>query len=104
MGTTQAAEAPGGSIAPNLTLAASILKSGYMTVQLGNTGGTVYQGLTAYANIAKGDQVYCRKTVNGAGLAGDLEAGSVTGNEAITNCFFLGPADSNGNTEIAFNV
>ena len=75
-----------------------------MTVQLGNTGGTVYQGATAFASIVKGDLVYCRKTAVGVGLVGDLEAGAGSGAEAITLCYFMGPADANGNVEIAFNI
>ena len=102
-GSSAASELLGGGV-PNLTHPANILKSGYMTVQLGNTLGTLHQGATAYANIVKGDAVYCRKTASGVGTVGDIEAGSISGNEAITLCYFMGPADAAGNVEIAFNI
>ena len=102
-GTTIAQEAIGQGV-PNLADAANILKRGYMMVVVTSNGGTTN------TEIAKGDKVYIRKTAGagaGAGLAGavgDIEAGASTGAEILPNCFFMGASDSNGFTEIAFNI
>ena len=105
-GSSLASELPGGGAVPNTLFPANVLKSGYMTVLLGNSGG--YGGATAFASIAKGDAVYVRKTVSILGVVGDIEAGSAAGNEVIAtnfaNTYFMGPADSNGFVEIAFNI
>jgi len=95
--STAASELIGAGI-PNNTLSASILKRGYIMVYITTGGGT------AYASIAKGDAVYCRKTAGPGKAVGDLEAGSIAGNEAIPGAYFMGPADANGYTEIQYYI
>jgi hypothetical protein len=98
--STAADELLGGG-APNIAYAANVMKRGYMTVLVGAGGAT------AFASIVKDDPVYCRQLAAVAplvGSVGDIEAGSATGNSAITGCYFMGPADSNGFCEIAFNI
>jgi hypothetical protein len=72
------------------------LKRGFVTVLL-STGSvaSVYGG-----------QVYVRVANAGAGKAiGGWEAAADGGNTiAPLNTFFMGPADSNGNVEIGFNI
>ena len=90
-----------GAAAPNVTLAANILKRGYISVKVTGNGGT------ALASIAKGDAIYVRKTAAispALGSVGDIEAGTATGNEAVTGAYFMGAADSDGFCEIAFNI
>ena len=76
----------------------NILKRGYMTVKVTAGGGT------ALAAIAKGDAVYIRSTADTGKVVGDIEAGSASGNAALSNAFFMGPADTSGNCEIAYNI
>lgn len=79
----------------------NILKRGYMTVKVTANGGT------ALAAIAKGDAVYICNTTSGARVVGDIEAGSSSSggtNAALSNAFFMGPADTDGNCEIAYNI
>jgi hypothetical protein len=102
-GSSAASELIGGG-APNTTLAANIMKRGYMSVLV------TANGSVALADIAKGSAVYVRKTAGagagagGTGAVGDIEAGTITGNELVTNAFFMGAADANGFCEIAFNI
>jgi len=81
---------------PSLILPCDVLVSGYMTVE--NLAGTP----------AKNGQVYYRSQDGSpAENVGGIEAessGSPTTNVAITNCVFMGTADSDGNVEIKFNV
>lgn len=68
-----------------------VLKRGYIIVPL------------ASGTAAKGGAVYvCLATANGT--VGTIAAASGTGFSAIPNAMFQGPADSNGNVEISFNV
>lgn len=54
---------------------------------------------------AKDAQVYVRVTAAGGDVVGQVETAADAGNcVAVTNCFFTGPADADGNTEIAFNI
>jgi len=77
--------APAGSVQ-------SVLRSGYMTVKL------------AAGTAAKGGQVYLRTTVGEGRAVGDIEAASGTGLVAVASCTFMGPADSEGIVEIAYNI
>ena len=70
---------------PSTINAADILRRGYMTVK--NTAGTP----------AKDGQVYY---VTATGLI-SASSSSAT---AITGCYFMGEADSDGNVEIAYNL
>ncbi len=73
----------------------SVLKRGYMTVQL--------NGATA---AAKNGAVYVRTVANGGNtIIGGIEAAADSANTfAMANAYFTGPADANGNVEIAFNI
>lgn len=90
--------------APNTALAANVMKRGYMTVKV------TANGSIALADIAKGSAVYVRKTAGagggagGTGSIGDIEAGTITGNEAVTGAYFMGGVDSDGFGEVAFNI
>lgn len=83
---------------PPVIQTADVLKRGYMMVKVTAFGGT------ALASIVKGDPVYARTTVSTYGLVGDIEAGTVAGNEIVSGAYFMGTPDSDGNTEIAFNI
>ena len=99
-GTTAAQEAIGQGV-PKLADAANILKRGYIMALMTNNGGT------AMASVVKGDAVYIRQTAAIAplsGSVGDIEAGSATGNQVLPGAYFMGAPDSNGFTEIAFNI
>ena len=65
----------------------TIMKRGYMAVKLAS--GTAARGGTVYLNATGGITA---------------EAGSSPANTAIPNCVFMGPADSDGLVEIAFNI
>ncbi len=74
----------------------SVLRRGYMAIVL--KSGT--------AN--KHGQVYVRIVAGSGHAVGDFEAvPDGEGGEntlAVPNCFFMGQADENGNTEVAFNI
>lgn len=72
-----------------------VLKSGYISVLL--------RGATA---SAKNGTVYVRIATPGTNkVIGGVEAASDSANTIImANAYFTGPADANGNTEIAFNL
>lgn len=82
----------GGGV-PNTQDLANVMRRGYMTVKLNN--------VTA---ATKGGQVYVRNA-NGTGPTpiGSIEAGA-TDCVAIPGCIFMGPADADGNVEIAYNI
>lgn len=71
-----------------------VLRRGYMTVK--NNAGTP----------ALNGQVYVRVAAAAAGkpIGGIEAAADSTNTIAVTNCIFMGPADANGNVEIAFNI
>ena len=97
MGTTAAQELIGYGVPPAGTVC-NIMKRGYMSV-LVTAGGSI-----ALANIVKGTAVYVCKTTSGGRIAGDLEAGTQSGNEVITGAYFMGAADASGFCEIAYNI
>jgi hypothetical protein len=71
-----------------------VLKRGYMSVKL-NVG-----------TATKGGIVYVRVAANGGNtIIGGIEATSDSTNTiAMPVAYFMGPADANGNTEVAFNI
>jgi hypothetical protein len=74
---------------------ANVLKRGYMTIKL--------NGATA---AAKNGTVYVR-TVTGTGtVIGGIEAAADSTNTFAlpSSTYFMGPADTNGNVELAFNL
>lgn len=75
--------------------ACDILKRGYMTVLLQNTTPAI-----------KGGKVYVRTAAaSGSLVLGGVEAAAVAGDTVVlTNAYFVGPADSNGITEIAIGL
>ena len=80
-----AASAPAGSLC-------DVLRSGYMTVKL------------ASGTAARGGQVYARVTADTGKNVGDIEADDTGKTVAVSGCTFMGPADADGNTEIAYNI
>ena len=93
--TDGAVATPFGSGTPRTEEIANVMRRGYMTVKLnGATGAT------------KNGQVYVRVADPTTPTPiGGLEAGADGGDcVAIVGCVFMGPADADGNTEIAFNI
>lgn len=89
-GTTNEALGAG---TPVLGSIGDIMKRGYMSV--------AFAGVTA----AKGGQVYVCINAAGGNVVGEIFEGADTGNNiAVTNCFFMGAADANGDVEISYNV
>lgn len=93
---TQSTTTAFGAATPPTSGIADRLKRGYMTVTL------------AKGTSAKDGQVYVVTTAGGTVNVGDFvtsasPAGGGTG-VAITNAFFMGPADSSGVVEIAYNI
>lgn len=84
-----------GTSTPPASGPVSILKRGYMTVLLSGT-----QAAT------KGGPVYVWTAApSGAHITGGWEAANPSGSGfAVTGAYFMGPADANGNVEIAFNI
>jgi hypothetical protein len=85
-----------GTSTPPTSGLCDVVKRGYMTVKL--------YGATA---AAKGGAVYARIQNAGAGqIIGGLEASADAGNTVAlpSNCYFMGPADADGNVEVAFNI
>ena len=59
----------------------------------------------ASGTAARGGQVYARVTADTGKNVGDIEAADDTGKTvAVSGCTFMGPADADGNTEIAYNI
>ncbi len=88
-----------GAATPNPVFPGDLMKRGYMSV--------VCNASLPAAVPAKGGIVYCRKTDHGAGEypIGGIESDADGGKcEAITGCFFTGPADTSGNVEVAYNL
>lgn len=86
---------PLGTSTPPTSGVANTLKRGYMTVNV------------AYGTPVKGGTVYVRITANGGRTTlGAIEAQSDTTYSVAlpSNSYFTGPADSNGNVEVAFNI
>lgn len=92
---TNSGQAGLGNQAPDVTAIADVMRRGYMTVKLNN--------VTA---AAKNGGVYVRVANAGAGTPiGGIEAGAAGGDcVLIPGAVFVGPADADGNTEIAYNI
>ena len=70
-----------------------VLRSGYMTV------------LLKQGTAVRGGQVYVRVTEDTEKKVGDIEAAAdTTKTVAVSGCMFMGPADADGNVEIAYNI
>jgi 2-methylaconitate cis-trans-isomerase PrpF len=85
-----------GAATPDVTQPASVMVSGYMTVEV--VEGSPAENGTVYYRSQAGSP---------AANVGRLEtdsSGSPTTNIAITNCVFMGTKDDNGVVEIKFNV
>lgn len=92
---TQASQDPLGVSTPPSDGIVDVLKSGYMTVLLHNT-----------TPATKAGAVYVRVADAAAGKPiGGIEAAADGGDcVAIVGAYFMGPADADGNVEIAFNI
>ena len=81
-----------GTAVPDPTQIGNVMKRGYMTVSFGGTTAT------------KGAQVYVRITA-ATNPVGSIEETADAGKcIAVQNCYFNGPADSNKNVEISYNI
>jgi hypothetical protein len=86
---------------PPIIQPADRLKRGYIVVKV------TANGSVALADIVEGLQVYVRTAAAigpALGSVGDLESGTITGNQAVPGAFFMGAADSNGLAVIGFNI
>lgn len=85
-----------GAATPPAAGVVDLMKRGYMAVAL-KLGAAV-----------RGSQVYVVTTAGGSVAVGDIvtSASPAGGGAAVavTNCVFMGPADANGVTEIAYNI
>jgi hypothetical protein len=70
---------------------ADVLRSGYMAVAL--AAGTPAKGGTVYVRIAEN-----------TGRVGDIQAALIADETVAVNATFMGEADANGVTEIAYNI
>lgn len=92
---TNSGQAGLGNQAPDITAIADVMRRGYMTVKLNNVTAATKNG-AVYVRVAD-------PTTNTP--IGGLEAGADGGDcVLIPGCVFVGPADADGNTEIAFNI
>ena len=84
-----------GTSTPPASGICDVMRRGYMTVLLGGSTAAV-----------KGGQVYIWTAASsGAHVQGQVEASDPGGSGfALTGSYFMGPADSNGNVEIALNI
>jgi hypothetical protein len=84
-----------GTSTPPVSGVVSVLKRGYMMVKLNGTTAAVKNGT-----------VYVRTVTGTFTVIGGIEAlADSTNTFAMTgNTYFTGPADSNGNVEVAFNI
>ncbi len=88
------ADAFGGGI-PNPIDLANVMRRGYMTVKLNNVTAAV-KGAAVYVRVADPTTPT---------PIGGLEAGADGGDcVVIPGCIFMGPADADGNVEIAYNI
>lgn len=79
-----------GTSTPPTSGPVDVLKQGYMSVVLQNTTAA-----------KKADAVYvCIQSPPAGGQIGGFEAASNGNNVLVGNAYFMGPADTNGNTEI----
>lgn len=84
-----------GTSTPQLSGPCEIMKRGYMTVKLGGSTAAVKQGVV-YLWISAS---------SGAHVQGQVEAANPSSDGfVIPGAYFTGPADADGNVEIAFNI
>ena len=87
---------PLGTSVPPTTGVANIMLRGYINAFCQAGAGSAAEGGTVYVRYAN---------ASGAAVVGGIEATSIPGtNVALTGCYFTGPCDSAGNTEIAVNI
>jgi hypothetical protein len=93
--TTDFGGAAFGAATPPISGVIDVMRAGYIMVNL-PFGGSPAKGGPVYVRVA---------TTSGNHIMGSFEAASDTSNSILlTNCVFNGPADANGNCEIAFNI
>jgi hypothetical protein len=74
---------------------ANIMKRGFMMVLLGGATAAVKNG-TVYVRVAA--------AATGKPIGGIEAAADSTNTIVMANAYFTGPADANGNVELAFNI
>lgn len=85
-----------GTSTPPTSGTCDVLKRGYMTVLLSGGSSAAVKGGQAYVWGA---------ATSGSHVQGGWEATSSSGATiTVTGAYFMGPADSAGNTEIGFNI
>lgn len=84
-----------GTSTPPTSGIANVLKRGYITVQLNGTTAAALNG-AVYVRIANAS--------TGKPIGGFEAASDTTNTIQLTNAVFTGPADANGNVELAFNL
>ena len=82
-----------GSAAPEAAKVYDMMRRGYMTVK--NTAGTPAAGGTVYVQVV---------AATGKPLGSIAAEGDSGLREVLTGAKFMGPADSDGNVEICFNI
>lgn len=84
-----------GTAVPNVASVADVMRRGYMTVKLNNVTAATKNG-GVYVRVADPTTPT---------PIGGLEAGADAGDcVLIPGCVFMGPADADGNVEIAYNI
>lgn len=89
---TQSATNTFGATTPPTSGVADVLKRGYMTITL------------ARGTAAKDGALYVRITAATGKAVGDFEVAADSGNCVALNAKFMGPSDSTGVTEVAYNI
>lgn len=85
---------PLGTSVPPTTGVADVMRRGYISVK--NNAGTPAINGAVYVRVAN--------AAAGKPIGGIEAVADSTNTVVISNCIFTGPADANGNVEIAFNI
>lgn len=92
---TGGSQDPLGTSTPPTTGACDVLVRGYMTVLMGGGAGAA----------SKGGAIYVWAAANsGSHVQGTFETVFSSGNTITVPGYYMGPADANGNVEVAFNI
>lgn len=83
-------------IGTGYNLAGDCMKRGYVTVNLGADASAVTLGSAVYVRVATPSDV--------SPLGAFLAAADGENTVQLTNAYFNGPGDANGNIELAFNI
>ena len=88
------------AVPPQVVAAIDVLKQGYITVALqANNAGVTTQP------VKNGPVYACIQNPPGGGNVGGILGAADGGNTIqITNAYFTGTADANGNVEVAYNI